>query len=306
MELIVAERDANGPFEDFYDFVERCDTSVLNKRTVESLVKAGAFDSLGYSRKGLLHTYEQVIDHTLARRREYDMGVLSLFGEDENEPNFDERIPVPEAEFDKTTRLAFEKEMLGLYVSDHPLFGYEALLRRRVDTTLGDLVEADDGTVRTVGGVVTGLDKKWTRKGDLMATFELEDLAGSIEVMVFPRTMTEHGHKLDDDVVVLVTGRLDGREDSPKLICQEVEVFDASGEPRARPIRLRVPVGRIDEETIGELKTLLAAHPGASEVFLQLSDRRVLRLPDEFSVEPANGLMAELRVLLGGDAVMLG
>ncbi len=306
VELIVAERDANGPFEDFYDFVERCDTSVLNKRTVESLVKAGAFDSLGYSRKGLLHTYEQVIDHTLARRREYDMGVLSLFGEDENEPNFDERIPVPEAEFDKTTRLAFEKEMLGLYVSDHPLFGYEALLRRRVDTTLGDLVEADDGTVRTVGGVVTGLDKKWTRKGDLMATFELEDLAGSIEVMVFPRTMTEHGHKLDDDVVVLVTGRLDGREDSPKLICQEVEVFDASGEPWARPVRLRVPVGRIDEETIGELKTLLAAHPGASEVFLQLGDRRVLRLPDAFSVEPANGLIAELRVLLGGDAVMLG
>ena len=233
-------------------------------------------------------------------------GVLSLFGEDRSEPSFDERIPVSEAEFDKTTRLAFEKEMLGLYVSDHPLFGYEALLRRRVDTTLGDLVEADDGTVQTVGGVVTGLDKKWTRKGDLMATFELEDLAGSIEVMVFPRTMTEHGHKLDDDAVVLVTGRLDGREDSPKLICQEVEVFDASGESRTRPIRLRVPVGRIDEETIGELKALLAAHPGASEVFLQLGDRRVLRLPNEFSVEPANGLMAELRVLLGGDAVMLG
>ena len=306
VELLVAERDANGPFEDFYDFVARCDTSVLNKRTVESLIKAGAFDSLGHPRKGLLHAYEQVIDHTLARRREHEMGVLSLFGEEQSAPNFDERTLVPEAEFGKADKLALEKEMLGLYVSDHPLLGFEALLRRRVDTTLSELVEADDGVVRRVGGVITGLDKKWTRKGDLMATFGLEDLAGSIEVMVFPRTMAEHGHKLDDDVVVLVTGRLDGREDLPKLICQEVEVFDGSGEATTRPVRLRLPVNRVEEKTIKELKTLLLAHPGASEVFLELNDRRVLRLSSEFSVEPANGLMAELRVLLGGDAVALG
>ena len=306
VKLIVEERDANGPFLDFYDFVERCHTSVLNKRTVESLIKAGSFDSVGHPRKGLLHVHEQVIDQTLARRREFDMGVLSLFGAADDGPDFDERLPVPEVEFDKATRLAFEKEMLGLYVSDHPLFGYEAALRRRVDTTIEDLAEADDGAVRVVGGVITGLDKKWTRKGDLMATFELEDLVSSIEVMVFPRTMAEHGHKLDEDTVVMVTGRLDSRGETPKLVCQEVEVFDLSQNVSTRPVRLRLPLGQIDPETLADLKSLLSAHPGTSEVFLQLGDRQVLRLPGEFSVEPANGLVAELRVLLGGDAVVLG
>ena len=108
VKLIVDEREANGPFRSFYDFVERCDTSVLNKRTVESLIKAGSFDSIGHPRKGLLHVHAQVIDQTLARRREFDMGVLSLFGAGDGGPDFDERSPVPEVEFDKATRLAVE------------------------------------------------------------------------------------------------------------------------------------------------------------------------------------------------------
>jgi DNA polymerase-3 subunit alpha len=277
---------------------------VLNKRTIESLVKAGAFDSLSHPRKGLLHNYEQIIDQTLARRREHDMGVLSLFGDVGSGPDFDERTPIPDLEFDKTTQLAFEKEMLGLYISDHPLFGHEAALGRHADITLDGFLDAEDGVFGTVGGVVTGLDKKWTRKGDLMATFELEDLTGSIEVMVFPRTMSEHGHKLEEDAVVLVTGRLDGREEVRKLICQEVEIFDIAKEPTARSVRLRVPSGKINQEIIGELKNLLIAHPGPSEVLLELSDRKVLRLSEEFSVEPANGLIGELRVLLGVDAVV--
>ena len=118
--------------------------------------------------------------------------------------------------------------------------------------------------------------------------------------------MTEHGHKLDEDTVVLITGRLDSRGEAAKLVCQEVEVFDLSQEFSTRPVRLRLPLDQVDPETIGDLKSLLSAHPGTSEVFLQLGDRQVLRLPSEFSVEPANGLMAELRVLLGGDAVVLG
>ncbi len=306
VEVLLAERDANGPFTDFYDFVERCDTSVLNKRTVESLIKAGAFDSMGHPRQGLLFVHEQIIDHTLARRREHDMGVMSLFGEAEGGPSFDERASIADTEFDKTTRLAFEKEMLGLYISDHPLMGYEAALRRRADAGIPELLEAEDGAFATVGGVVTNLAKKWTRRGDLMAVFELEDLGGTVEVMVFPRTMTEHGHKLEDDRIVLVRGRLDGRDDVPKLICQDVEVFETAGIAEARPVRVRLPIEAVRETTIDELKALLSAHPGDSEVFLHLGDRQILRLPDDYSVDPASGLVAELRVLLGADAVVPG
>jgi DNA polymerase-3 subunit alpha len=304
--LIEAERAANGPFEDFYDFAERCDTTVLNKRTVESLIKAGAFDAMGHPRQGLLHAHEQIIDHTVARRKEHDMGVMSLFGESTTGPEFDERAVVADVEFDKTTRLAFEKEMLGLYVSDHPLTGYEGSLRRRADSTIAELSDIDDGSFRVVGGVVTNLSKKWTRRGDLMAVFDLEDLGGAMEVMVFPKTMTEHGHKLEDDRIVLIKGRVDRRDDLPKLICLEVEVLDAEQLTQSRPMRVRIPVDRIREETIAELKVLLVAHPGDSEVYLHLGDSQVLRLPGDFSVDPASGLVGEIRVLLGADSVLAG
>ena len=306
VELIEAERAANGPFADFYDFAERCNTTVLNKRTIESLIKAGAFDALGHPRQGLLHAHEQIIDHTVARRKEHDMGVMSLFGESSEGPSFDERAEVADVEFDKATRLAFEKEMLGLYVSDHPLLGYESALRRRADSTIGELEDADDGVFRVVGGVVTNLAKKWTRRGDLMATFDLEDLGGTIEVMVFPKTMADHGHKLADDAIVLVRGRVDRREDLPKVICQDVEVLETTQLDQARPVRVQLPMNRVYEETIEELKKLLATHPGDSEVYLHLGDRQVLRLPDDFSVDPASGLVAEIRILLGADAVLAG
>ena len=306
VELIEAERATNGPFADFYDFAERCNTTVLNKRTIESLIKAGAFDALGHPRQGLLHAHEQIIDHTVARRKEHDMGVMSLFGESSEGPSFDERAEVADVEFDKATRLAFEKEMLGLYVSDHPLLGYESALRRRADSTIGELEDADDGVFRVVGGVVTNLAKKWTRRGDLMATFDLEDLGGTIEIMVFPKTMADHGHKLADDTIVLVRGRIDRREDLPKVICQDVEILETTQLDQARPVRVQLPMNRVYEETIEELKELLATHPGDSEVYLHLGDRQVLRLPDDFSVDPASGLVAEIRILLGADAVLAG
>ncbi len=147
VERIVSEREAAGPFKDFYDFCNRVDPVVLNKRTVESLIKAGAFDSLGHPRQGLCLVFEQVLDRTLARRREADQGVLSLFGgPGGGEQVFDDtRVPVPDQEFDKHQKLAFEKEMLGLYVSDHPLVGAEAALRRHTDCTILDLREEGPG-----------------------------------------------------------------------------------------------------------------------------------------------------------------
>ncbi len=302
--LLLVERERGGPFRDFYDFCQRVDPIVLNKRAIESLVKAGAFDSVGHPRKGLLHVFEQIIDSTLARRREADMGVLTLFGDaDDGEATFDERVAIPDVEFDKATRLTFEKEMLGLYVSDHPLMGAEAGLRRRTDCTIDELREADDGALRVCAGVVTNLSRKWTKRGDLMAVFFLEDLRSAIEVMVFPKTMTEHGHKLADDTIVSVKGRVDKRDEQPKLVAMEIEVLDgiADGAP---PIRIQLPPHSVSDQMVERLKSLLSEHPGESQVFLHLGERQVLRLPDDFCVDPTNGLAGELRVLLGAGALL--
>jgi DNA polymerase-3 subunit alpha len=305
VEHIVAERDANGPYEDFYDFCQRVNTQVLNKKTIESLIKAGSFDAMGHPRQGLLSVYEQIIDQTVARRKEHDMGVMSLFAEaDDAAPAFDERVPIPDKDFEKKVRLTFEKEMLGLYVSDHPLLGAEAALRKKVDCSVLELAEVEDGSRRTVGGVITGLQRKWTKKGDLMAVFTLEDLQGSVEVMVFPRTMSEVGHLLADDTVIILGARVDGRDDTPKLIAGEVEIFEplAEGEP---PLRLHLPASRLTDDTVSRLKELFLDFPGDSEVYIMLGERQVVRLPDQYSVSTRSGLVGELRALLGQESVVL-
>ena len=308
VEQVLVERK-NGPFVDFYDFCQRVDMSVLNKRAVESMIKAGCFDSLGHPRKGLLSAFEQIIDQTVARRREHEMGVMSLFGATSEGPTFDERTPIPDIEFDKTTKLTFEKEMLGVYISDHPLMGAEAILRRKTDCTVAELFDADDGAQRRVGGVIAGLQRKWTKRGDLMAVFQLEDLTSSIEVMVFPKTMTEFGHKLVDDAVVLLRGRVDKREDTAKFIPLEIEIFEVTESARPTPLRLRLSPNAARPELIEELKRLLREHPGPSPVLIQLGDPgqagKLLRLSDEFCVDTTNGLVAELRVLLGPDAIQI-
>ena len=203
--------------------------------------------------------------------------------------------------------LAWEKEMLGLYVSSHPLMGAEAALRRATDCAIADINTQppnDDGRdpMVCVGGVVTNLQRKYTRAGDLMAVFTLEDLQSSIEVMVFPRTMAEHGYKLDDDVVVTVTGRADARDDEPKFIANQIARFEAN--TGAAPLRLSVPANMVNDVLVSELKGLLSNHPGDAEVLLHL-DQQIVRLPDTYRVDPSNGLAGELRVLLGPESVLV-
>jgi DNA polymerase-3 subunit alpha len=298
---IVAERERSGPFTDFYDFCERVDPMVLNKRTVESLIKGGAFDCLGHPRRGLLMVFEQIVDRVLSRRRKEAEGQFDLFsgldGADARPPAADERVPIPDHEFDKAPRLAFEKEMLGLYVSDHPLMGAEDALRREVDCTLAELRELRDGETRWVGGVITGLSRKFTKKGDLMAVFTLEDLQAAIEVMVFPKTMHEYGSQLADDAVVCVKGRLDLREEPAKIVALDVRRPVLSPDDR-RELCLTLPVQSLTASLVERLKHVLREHPGRTRVVLHVGDTRV-RLPDEFNVDDRNGLVAELRTLPG-------
>ena len=231
---------------------------------------------------------------------------MNLFGDpassDGAGPIHDERVPVPDDEFDKSQRLAFEKEMLGLYVSDHPLMGVEGALRKVTDCTIGGLRDLRDGETRWVGGVVTALQRKYTKRGELMAVFVLEDLEAAMEVMVFPRTMQEYGPLLDDDAIVCVKGRVDLREEPAKIICLELRRPELAADGGA-PVHVNLPASRVTGSVIGDLKNVLIEHSGPSPVFLHLGEK-VLRLPDQFNVDSSNGLFAELRVLLGPNGLL--
>jgi DNA polymerase III subunit alpha len=320
VERIVAEREENGPFVDAYDFCRRVDPMVLNKRTMESLVKAGAFDSLGHPRQGLCQVLEEIVDRTLERRREHEVGIATLFssieppaGEGDDAGRWEgTRIPIPDVEFDKTQKLAFEKEMLGLYVSDHPLFGVEQALSRHTDCSLAEIRDAGggdaadgygaEGMVRAVGGVVTELKRQYTKKGDLMGRFVLEDLQASMEVYVFPRVMAEYGALLENDAVVVVRGRIDLRDEQPKIVAMEVRcpTLEVGG---TQELRISLPLGVLTDGTVGKLKELLADHPGPSPVLLYVG-AKVIKLPPEFNVDSRNGLVGELKMLLGAKAIV--
>jgi len=303
VDLIARERRRGGPYADFQDFVSRVDPSVLNKRTVESLIKAGAFDATGAPRQGLLAVFEQAIDAAITRRRAEDMGQFSLFGGQE-EFLHETAIVIPDLEWDKPTRLAFEKEMLGLYVSDHPLFGVETALRAAATTSLAALADEKDAATVTVGGIVGAVNRRYTKAGELMLYFQLEDLEGSVEVVCFPRTTTEHGHKVRPDAILVVNARVDQRGDAVKLVALSLAEPDLSSGPM---VRLQVAAGRMSREFAARLREVLSNHPGVAPVFLHMTGGEqdtVVRLGDEHRVEPRTALYAELRELLGPSAIL--
>ena len=301
---LVEYRRNNQPFTSFYDFVDRAPVATLNKRTVESLIKAGAFDSLGHPRKGLLAVFEPIIENSLLRRRERDQGVMSLFGENDGSGSgFSERIEIPQINYEKSEQLKIEREMLGLYVSDHPLRGIEGQLRRKVECSLIDLEEKPDGAFLKLGGVITSVDRKFTRKGTQMAILKIEDLQGAIEVTVFPKTYEKFGHLLEEDKIVIVRGRLDRRDES--LIAfnaQEIQVVEPM---RASDLSVHIdlPGVSLSPSDLDELRDLLREHTGPTPVQLHMGEK-ALRLPDEFNVD-IDRVMGRLRASYG-DSVYIG
>ena len=307
--LIVKEREENGYYKDFYDFCERVDTQALNKRTVESLIKAGAFDQLGHTRQGLLIVYEQIMETTVARRKEQEQGIMSLFGDvgTSDTGSGPARIAIPEVEFEKNVKLQHEKEMLGLYVSDHPLRGVENALAALSEKNISQVRESEEGQNVTVGGVITSLVRRYTKKGDLMATFVLEDLEFGIEVMVFPKTMAIYGDKIEEDKIVLVTGRVDARDDTRKLMALDIAVPDLSVDGGGTPLRLSTPSRLMTKARADELKEMLSRYPGDSPVYLHLTEKNketVVRFGVTFTVDPSSSLIAELHTILGDGCIL--
>jgi DNA polymerase III subunit alpha len=231
---IAAARQAAGAFTSFSDFLRKVPASVCNRRVTESLIKAGAFDSLGHSRRGLMLICEPAIDSVMAVKRKEAVGQDSLFGPDAGSATAFE-VPVPDGDWEKSTLLAFEREMLGCYVSGHPLLGYERALAAVTECSVADLlaVSADDpdrgypdGQLVTVAGILSGVQRKVTRQGAAWAAATLEDLAGAAEVLFFPVTYQRYGSLLADDAIVVVRGRLDRRDDVPKLVAMDVSLAE--------------------------------------------------------------------------------
>ena len=312
VESIVAARTAKGAFISFSDFLRKVPVNVCNKRVIESLVKSGAFDSFGHPRRGLMLIHEQAVDAIIDVKRNEAMGQDSLFGEDAaDDVTFD--VPVPAGEWDKPTLLAFEREMLGLYVSDHPLLGVEHVLAAATDCSLAQLVgsaeeEPDRGArgdrdtqVVTVGGILSAVQRKVTRQGSTWATAILEDLEGAIEVLFFPATYAQCLSQVVDDAIVVVRGRLDRREEVPKLVAMEVTTPDVTA-GQTGPFVVSIPEARCVPPVIERLKEVLRTHPGATEVHLRLltgARIKVLRLDNKLRVRPSPSLLADLKQLLG-------
>ncbi|MCO6503752.1 MAG: DNA polymerase III subunit alpha, partial [Acidimicrobiales bacterium] len=299
----ILEARADGPFTSFSDFLDRVDVTVLNKRTIESLIKAGAFDGMGLPRRGLVLVHEQALDAVVERRRNEEMGQYSLFSGDAAEASETE-IDIPDLEFPQKSKLAFEKEMLGLYVSDHPLLGVGTALAAATTHRIPELIDQQDRSSVAIGGIIGAITRRWTRNGDPMIFFQLEDLEGSVECIVFPKTVHDYGALVVEDAVVVVNGYVDNRSEDVKVVVrdiQELQIRDDS------VVRLGVPASRLTPETVGSLKSILSNHPGTSPVYLHLTDdgnTKVLKLSDEHKVEPRTALFAELKELLGPRAIL--
>jgi len=313
VEAIVAAREEKGKFTSFSDFLDKVPASVCNKRTIESLIKGGAFDDLGHPRGGLLRVHEDYVDAFVEAKRAEAMGQDSLFGGLDDEDDFSADLsglpPIPAIAWDKRTQLAHERDMLGLYVSDHPLFGIEHVLTRNSDTGIAALIEEDssheDGAQVTVAGLITSMAVKRNKRGDPYATVTVEDLGGAVEIMFFTKTYLACQHLLAMDAVCSVKARVRRREDGVQLSAVDFFLPEITEGPRG-PVVISMETTRATAPHIEQLKTVLMSYPGATEVHLKLVQpgRSVLlKLDDQLRVNATEALMGDLKVLLGARSV---
>ncbi|GAA2160874.1 DNA polymerase III subunit alpha [Pedococcus bigeumensis] len=309
VEAIVAAREEKGRFTSFKDFLSKCPAVVCNKRTIESLIKAGAFDGLQESRQGLYRVHEDFVDNFVDIKRQEAIGQDSLFGSFGDDAagesvDFSVLPAIPGVEWDKKTLLQFEREMLGLYVSDHPLFGIEHVLSSHADTSIASLMGEDgkpEGANVTIAGLITGLQVKRTKKGDLWAIVTVEDLEGAIECLFFPSAYLTVQHALTHDAVVVVKGRVNRRDDTPTIFASDLTLPDISEGPRG-PVVVTIDTNRATQTKVEELKSVLSSHPGSTEVHVRLSQpgRSVLmKLEDSYRVNATEALFGDLKVILG-------
>ncbi len=305
---IARNRIEQGPYTSFGDFLAKVDVQVCNKKTIESLIKAGAFDSLGHSRKGLMSIFLEAIDSVMEAKRAAAIGQFDLFGATPTMQVHGVELDIPKEEWDKPLLLSYEREMLGLYVSDHPLLGVEHVLRAATDLPISGLAEdsiAHDQIV-TIAGLISGIQRKVSRQGASWAIVTVEDLAGAVDVLFFSNSYAQHALNLIEDRVVVIRGRVDKREEIPRITALELSLPDIN-QAATGPFVIKMELARCTPPIVDRMKEILRSHPGTREVHLRLESEAkntILKLDEKLKVTASPSLSADLKSILGPDCLV--
>ncbi len=303
---IKTARESKGRFTSFGDFLSKVDAQVCNKKTIESLIKAGAFGSMGVTRKGLMAVYLEAIDSVIEAKRAEAIGQFDLFGGENISHVESLDLEIPKGEWDKSMLLSYEREMLGLYVSDHPLLGVEHILRSSTDMTISELVDegAQSESMVTIGGLITSVTRKVSRQGASWAVVTVEDLEGSIEVLFFAKTYNQYSMSLTEDRIVTVRGRVDRRDDALRFTAVEMSLPEISTAPLG-PLVISLPMSQCTPPVVERIKEILRSHPGKREVHLQLNENGVdtfMKIDALVTASPS--LSADLKSILGPNCLV--
>ena len=306
IDQVTAEREARGPFLSIQDFVTRMADSEVNKRTVENFIKSGTFDGLGGTRKQFMSVFVQMMDAQQHNKKNNLAGQMSLFDlvDEEDKGEFEIRLP-DVGEYSKELLLGFEKEVLGIYVSGHPLEEYEQTWRKHITRTTADFLldeETGEMNVRdqervTIGGMISDKKIKYTRNDKVMAFLTLEDLVGTVEVVVFPKVYEQESAKLTEDSKVFIKGRASAEEDRDgKLICESIQAFDDI----RKTLWIKFPTKEAYEKTEKALLELLAQSDGNDGVVIYVENPKAKKaLPPNRNVKADKELVSRLSELYG-------
>lgn len=306
---IVLVRKEKGKFKSFFDFCGAVNAVVLNKKTLESLIMSGAFDSLKITRQFLMKNYKRFVSHVLTIKSNREIGQFSLFDTDTTlKDELITNLPGVKTEFPRKKLLAYEKEMLGLYVSDHPLIGYEDLLKRYSNYQINELKKLKDKSLTKIAGVVSKIKRVTTKKGEMMIFLTLEDMSNSIEVIIFPSILNKFHQLLQEDMVVGIKGRLDIKEDQVKLIASEIgeikleRKIPSTNKKVKKNIIIELDSSSLDDQFLHRLRRVLLDYPGPAIVIIELkSDESVktLKLGSSLNVTYSEEFLERINNFLG-------
>ena len=310
IDAVVAERNARGPYTNLEDFITRIADKDVNKRALEHFIKAGALDSLGGTRKQFMSVYIQIMDHIQQDKKNNMAGQISLFDIVSEEEKEDYEVKLPDVgEYSKEMKLAFEKEVLGIYISGHPLEEYQDLWRKNITNTTADFALdeelnttiARDGKPATIGGMITEKKIKYTKNEKVMAFLQVEDLVGSVEVIVFPRDYEKYGSFLSEDNKVFIKGRVSVEEDRDgKLICEKIVPFDAI----PKKLWVKFPTRTAYEEKKQVLFDILKESEGNDSVVIYVENPKSMNpLKDNWNVNAEEGLIGRLEEQFGRENI---
>ncbi len=310
VESIVSARKAHGKFKTLYDFCEHVDLRLVNRKVIESLIKCGAFDNFRLHRSQLVAMMDHALEVADVLQKDRDSGQLSFFDTFEADDTFKKEFQqVPDIkEWPKSQLLAFEKALLGFYITGHPLAKYEKALKMFTAHTTTTLGELRDGQEVSIGGIIAKARFTFTKKtSEKMAIVILEDLKGTVEVLVFPRTFKQTGKNVIADAIVFIKGTINLREDIPKIIANEVLPLDEARKKYIQALSVKLYTRGLEKKTLRQLNEIFKKYKGNIPVYLNFTtqDKRQLQLSTgkDISVFPSDELVEEIEKLLGQDCV---